>query len=98
MPDDGAGVVEAEPGEVFENGGIEFGPAALAIVVLDAEQDLAVAIVGGLPDVEGVDDVSQMKKAGRGRREPCNHTPLENTLPPFEAAEGKGALFVRATI
>ena len=33
--------VEAEPGEVLEDRGVELRPAALPIVVLDPQQDLA---------------------------------------------------------
>jgi len=61
---------EPEPPQILEQSRLEFGPAPLPIVVLDAEQNAAVPRPGFPPDVDGVDDVSKVKVAGGGRRKP----------------------------
>jgi hypothetical protein len=47
-------VAEAEPREIFEDRALEFEPRALAIVILDAQQHLAVAIARRAPDVQAL--------------------------------------------
>ena len=86
MPDQRAIVLEAEPGEILENCRLVLRSRTLAIVVLNAKQDPPIAVVRGLPHVEGIDDVAEVQKAGGGWREACNHEPPEDTLPPFDAA------------
>jgi hypothetical protein len=80
-------VVKAQPGQVLQDGGLILGARPLAIVVLDAQQDPAIAIVRGLPDVQGIHDMAKMQIARRGGRKPGNHGPLEDILPPLDAAD-----------
>jgi len=55
-------------------------------VILDAQQDAAVAVVRGLPHVQRVDDVAEVQVTRGGWGKPCNHEPLEDTPAPLDAA------------
>ena len=57
---------ESEPREIGEHRHFEFTPAALPIVVLDAQQQP----VREFLHEQGIDRVSQVKEAGRRRRKP----------------------------
>ena len=61
--------LEPEPVEVLDQRPIERRPAALAIVILDPEQDSGASSAGDAPGPDRVGDVTQMQVAGRGRRE-----------------------------
>ena len=78
---------EAEPGEIFEDRALVFRPRALPIVILDAQQHLAVAIARGAPDVQGVDDVAEVQIAGRRRREACQHVQIRMQVQHCRSAE-----------
>ena len=54
----------------------EFEPRSLPIVILDAQQHLAVAIARRAPDMQGVDDVAEVQIAGRRRRKACQHVQI----------------------
>ena len=58
---------ESQPRQIFEQRGLVLGAAALPIVILDPQQHLAVARFRGIPDVDGVDDVAEVKESGRRR-------------------------------
>jgi DNA-3-methyladenine glycosylase II len=60
--------VEAEPGEVFVDGGLELGPRACAVDILDAQQEATGLPLGRAPGKEGRMSVTQMKPAGRAGR------------------------------
>ena len=77
---------EAEPVEILENRRLVVGMRALAVVILNAQQDTAVAIVCRRPHLEGVDDVAEVQIAGGRRRKAGNHEPLEDNLPPRKVA------------
>ena len=94
MPDQWTVGFEAKPREILEQCGLVFRAAALPIVILDAEQHLAVTGPGGLPDVDGIDDMAEVKEAGRRGRESCYHSPRgyrDRSIvpsPPFEPTQG----------
>ena len=60
---------EPQPVEVLEQRGVVLRPAALAIVVLDAEQHASAGAPGDAPHPDGVGDVAQVEEAGRSGRE-----------------------------
>src|SRR6266540_111760 len=59
-----------KPIQIVEDGGLEFGPAALSIVVLDPQEYACITRARLAPDIEGIDDVSEVEEAGWRRREP----------------------------
>ena len=61
---------EPEPVEVLQDGRVEYGPATLAIVILDAQEHAAADRPGDAPRPDRVGDVTQVEVAGRGRGEP----------------------------
>src|SRR5262249_45242450 len=61
---------EPEPLEILEDRALVLRAAPLPVVILDAQEHTAAARACDAPHVEGVDDVSQVEKAGRRRREP----------------------------
>jgi leucyl/phenylalanyl-tRNA---protein transferase len=63
---------ESEPGEILQNGRFVFRPAADAIVIFDAQQYAAIERPSDAPDVDRVDDMSEMEVARRRWREACN--------------------------
>src|SRR6185503_12432988 len=65
------GLVGAQPQtvEVVQERKLVLGPAALPVVILDAEQDAAAEASGKAPDVDRVGEVAEVEAAGRGRRE-----------------------------
>ena len=69
MPDQWTVGREPQPRQILEQRGLIFRAAALPIVILDAQQHLAVAGPGGVPHVDGVDDMAEVKEPGRRRRE-----------------------------
>ena len=64
---------EPEPVEILEDGLFEGGPRALAVVVLDAQQDLVAEQPGGAPDRRRVQHVPQVQQTCGGRGEPGRH-------------------------
>ena len=73
-------MLEAEPREILEDRPLELDARALAIVILDAQQDLAVAIARRAPDVERVDDVAEVQITGGRRGKPCQHVQSQDSL------------------
>ena len=61
--------LEAKPHEVFENAGLVFRPAANAIVILHAQKYASARCARQTPHVDGIDDVTEVKVTGRGRRD-----------------------------
>ena len=61
---------EPEPVEILDYGRFERRPAAMPIVILNAQQHAACRIAGARhpPDVNRVDDVAEVQVAGRRRR------------------------------
>src|SRR5262249_46316910 len=59
---------EPEPREILENRRLVRGADSLAIVILDPQEHRSVVTACHAPDVDGVDDVSEVEKAGRRRR------------------------------
>jgi hypothetical protein len=55
---------EPEPAQIIENRALELRSASLAIVVLDSEEDTATGGPRHSPDVDGVHNVTEVKKAG----------------------------------
>jgi DNA-3-methyladenine glycosylase II len=60
--------VEPEPGEVLMDGGLEFGPGARAVDILDAQEEATGLPPGFRPGKEGRMSVTQVKPAGRAGR------------------------------
>src|SRR5262245_28487423 len=65
--------LEAKPGEILDNARFVFGPAADAIMILHAQQHTTASRACQAPNVDGVDDVTEVKVAGRRRRVPREH-------------------------
>jgi len=61
--------LEAEPGQIFEQGELVLRSAADAIVILDAKQDATTKRARNTPHVDRVDDMPEVKIASRRRRE-----------------------------
>ena len=61
---------EGEPVQIVEDAALEFRPAPLAIVILDPQQHSSRQRACDPPDPLGVENVTEMEPAGRGRREP----------------------------
>jgi hypothetical protein len=55
---------KAQPGEVLEDGRLEFGPAAAGVDVLDAQQETAAGGAGGVMGEDGGKGVAAMRQAG----------------------------------
>jgi hypothetical protein len=69
--------VELEPVEIVEDAQLVLASASLAIVVLDSQQDAAVApFARGGPDVLSVQHMSEVKPTG-GRRGESRQHPVE---------------------
>lgn len=60
---------KSQPVEVIEQAGLEFGARSLAVVVLHAQEYLRAHACRQSPHVNGIDDVAQVERAGRRRRE-----------------------------
>ena len=60
---------DAEPGEVFEHGGDEFGAGALGVEVFVAEEEGAVVLAGAGVGGEECGRVAEVEQAGGGGRE-----------------------------
>jgi hypothetical protein len=56
--------LESQPRQVLEDGTLEFGPAALPVVILDPQQDPPTRLAGIAPHAQRVDDVAEVKKSG----------------------------------
>ena len=64
---------EAEPGQVLQNRVLVLTARTLPVVILDPKQDMAAFAPGGLPHVDGVDDMTEMKVPGGGGSESRDH-------------------------
>ena len=84
LADQGPVVNKAEPREIVEDRLFVFGLRSLSIVILDPQQDASVATVRRAPDMQGIDDVPEVKMTGRSRRKPCQHLPFRIARAPFE--------------
>jgi quinoprotein glucose dehydrogenase len=62
--------LETKPREILENRLFVHSATPLTIVILDAQQDTSATRARHAPDHDGVDDVTEMEKAGGRRREP----------------------------
>jgi len=61
-----------QPLEILEQGLLVLAPAALAVVILDAQQHGASGRLSHAPDVDGVYDVAEMEPSGRRGGEPSD--------------------------
>ena len=64
------GGLEAQPLQVLQDGSLVLGPAALAVVVLNAKQHLAAKQAGDPPDIQHVGGMAKMQVPGGARRKP----------------------------
>jgi len=78
---------ESEPIEVVQDCCFEFSSRPLAVVVLDSEQDPGAEEPRGTPDVFGVEDVAEVKVAGRSGRESGSHASARFWPPAWSWAE-----------
>jgi hypothetical protein len=69
---DGDFPTQAEPGQIFGDGGLKFGPAAGGVDVLDAQDEAAAAILRRPRRGQGRIGVAAMQIAAGRRREPGN--------------------------
>ena len=60
---------ESKPVEIVENRGLVFRPASFAVVVLNAKEDLRPRSASEVPDIVGVEDVSEVQVSRRPGRE-----------------------------
>ena len=70
---------KAEPVQILDDGPLVLRPAALPIVVLDAQQHAAACPAGDAPHVDGVDDVPEVEEPGRRGRESCDDLGTQRT-------------------
>ena len=76
---------ETKPVEIVEHVSLELRARSLSIVIFDAQQDAAVAIVRSAPHIHRIDDVSEVKMTGGCGREACQHVPLRIACQPLKA-------------
>ncbi len=65
---------ESEPVEIIEHLALGVSAGTLPIVIFDAQQDSPAERHGQAPDVDGIDDVPEVQRAGQDRREPRQRT------------------------
>ena len=76
--------LETEPGEIVQKRCLVLGAASDAIMVFDAKQDATAEGTRDTPDVDRVDDVSEVEITGRRGREAGEGRRAEGSLQPCE--------------
>ena len=63
---------QSQPGDIVEDGLFEFGPAAIAVQVLDTQQENSVRFgTGGAPTLQGRPGMADMEQTGWAGRKSC---------------------------
>jgi hypothetical protein len=60
--------VEAQPGKILDDGGLEFGPAAGPVYVFNSQQEPSTSSPGPRPSIQRRTGVAEMEVSGRAGR------------------------------